>query len=66
MLGPLATAYCRWLHERRAVHPDAKLYFLARDMYLMRAVYAALYPDEETEYLRVSRRSLAPAFFGGG
>ena len=66
VLGPLATAYCRWLHERRAVHPDAKLYFLARDMYLMRAVYAALYPDEETEYLRVSRRSLAPAFLAAG
>ena len=66
VLGPLATAYCRWLHERRAAHPDAKLYFLARDMYLMRAVYAALYPDEETEYLRVSRRSLAPAFLAAG
>lgn len=66
MLGPLATAYCRWLHERRAARPDAKLYFLARDMYLMRAVYAALYPDEETEYLRVSRRSLAPAFLAAG
>lgn len=66
VLGPLATAYCRWLHERRAAHPGAKLYFLARDMYLMRAVYAALYPDEETEYLRVSRRSLAPAFLAAG
>ena len=32
----------------------------------MRAVYAALYPDEETEYLRVSRRSLAPAFLAAG
>ena len=66
VLGPLATAYCRWLHERRAAHPGAKLYFLARDMYLMCAVYAALYPDEETEYLRVSRRSLAPAFLAAG
>ncbi len=66
VLGPLATAYCRWLHERRAAHPDAKLYFLARDMYLMRAVYAALYPDEETEYLRVSRRSLAQRFWRRG
>lgn len=66
VLGPLATAYCRWLHERRAAHPDAKLYFLARDMYLMRAVYAALYPDEETEYLRVSRRSLARRFWRRG
>ena len=60
VLGPLATAYCRWLHERRAAHPGAKLYFLARDMYLMRQVYALLYPQEQTAYLQVSRRSLCP------
>ena len=42
--------------------PEARLYFLARDMYLMRDVYHTLYPQEETGYLQVSRRSLAPAF----
>ncbi|WP_455502245.1 HAD family hydrolase [Gemmiger sp.] len=66
VLGPLAAAFCRWLHDRRAVRPQARLYFLARDMYLMRDVYHTLYPDEETEYLRVSRRSLAPAFLAAG
>ena len=62
VLGPLAVAFCQWLHARRAMHPEARLYFLARDMYLMRDVYHTLYPDEETRYLQVSRRSLAPAF----
>ena len=39
VLGPLAVAFCKWLHDRRAAHPAAGLYFLARDMYLMREVY---------------------------
>ena len=45
---------------------QARLYFLARDMYLMRDVYHTLYPQEETGYLQVSRRSLAPAFLAAG
>ena len=60
VLGPLAAAFCQWLHARRAARPEARLYFLARDMYLMRDVYHTLYPQEETGYLQVSRRSLCP------
>ncbi len=60
VLGPLAVAYCRWLHAQARQHPGAKLFFLARDMYLMRRVYALLYPGETTFYLQVSRRSLCP------
>lgn len=66
VLGPLAVAFCKWLHDRRAARPAAGLYFLARDMYLMREVYGLLYPEEKTEYLQVSRRSLAPAFLAAG
>ena len=66
VLGPLAAAFCQWLHARRAARPEARRYFLARDMYLMRDVYHTLYPQEETGYLQVSRRSLAPAFLAAG
>ena len=66
VLGPLAAAFCQWLHARRAARPEARLYFLARDMYLMRDVYHTLYPQEETGYLQVSRRSLAPRFWRRG
>ena len=59
-LGPLAVAYCQWLHAQAQQHPGAKLYFLARDMYLMRQVYELLHPGETTHYLQVSRRSLCP------
>ena len=60
VLGPLAVAYCQWLHAQAQQHPGARLFFLARDMYLMRRVYALLYPGEATAYLQVSRRSLCP------
>lgn len=60
VLGPLAVGYCQWLHTRAQQHPGAKMFFLARDMYLMRQVYALLYPGEKTAYLQVSRRSLCP------
>ena len=59
-LGPMAVAYCQWLHAQSQQHPGAKLHFLARDMYLMRQVYALLYPGETPHYLQVSRRSLCP------
>ncbi len=65
-LGPLAVAYCQWLHTQAQQHPGAKIHFLARDMYLMRQVYALLYPQEQTAYLQVSRRSLCPLLLAQG
>ncbi len=65
-LGPLAVAYCQWLHAQAERHPGAKIHFLARDMYLMRQVYALLYPQEQTAYLQVSRRSLCPLLLAQG
>lgn len=66
VLGILAVSFCRWIHEERQKHPQGRLYFLARDMYLMRQIYADLYPEEKTYYLEVSRRSLCPALLAQG
>lgn len=60
VLGALEIAFCRWIHEQRQRNPGGRVYFLARDMYLTRAIYHCLYPEEETAYLEVSRRSLCP------
>ena len=59
VIGPLLTAFAVWLHEGQK-DSGGQLVFLARDMYLVRRIYTELY-GEETEYLRVSRRSLCPA-----
>lgn len=66
VLGPLEIGFCRWLHQRRLQHPEARIFFLARDMYLTREIYGMLYPEETTEYLQVSRRSLCPALLAEG
>lgn len=59
-LGPLAVALLPMAACLGTAVPNAKIYFLARDMYLMRQVYELLYPQEQTAYLQVSRRSLCP------
>lgn len=61
LLGPLLVPFCRWLHDRCTSGKGGRLFFLARDMHLAREIYALLYPNEETYYLQVSRRSLCPA-----
>lgn len=59
LIGPLLTSFAVWLHDTYG-NSGNRLMFLARDMYLVRQIYRELY-GEETEYLRVSRRSLCPA-----
>lgn len=59
VVGPLLTAFAAWLHDMPA-NQGENLLFLARDMYLVRKIYAVLY-GAEGGYLRVSRRSLCPA-----
>ena len=66
-LGPLVTAFARWIGEQRQRCPQAPLLFLARDMELVYRVYRQLCPqDTHCGYLRVSRRSLCPALLAAG
>lgn len=60
VIGPLLTAFAVWLHETYGKDGTNRLVFLARDMYLVRQIYQELY-GQETDYLKVSRRSLCPA-----
>lgn len=59
VLGPLMVGFCQWLHSSTA-QCGGRLFFLARDMYLVQKAYRLLYPEEKTGYLEVSRRSLCP------
>lgn len=60
VIGPLLTAFAVWLHDNYGNDCSNRLMFLARDMYLVRQIYRELY-GQETDYLKVSRRSLCPA-----
>ena len=56
--GILLVGFCKWLHEQNQKEKN-KIFFLARDGYIIKKAYKILYPTEETSYLYVSRRSLA-------
>lgn len=60
VIGPLLTSFAIWLHETYDTNNANRLMFLARDMHLVRQIYKDLY-GKETDYLKVSRRSLCPA-----
>lgn len=57
VFGPLLISFCRWIHEKKREIGTKKLFFVARDGYLIRRAYQALYPQEETDYLLASRRA---------
>lgn len=57
-LGPLLYGFCVWLHEYKSRLGIDKFLFLSRDGQIMRAAYKIVYPEEDTEYVYASRRSL--------
>lgn len=66
VFGPLIYGFCKWLHGLFHVRGIEKVFFLAREGYLFKAVYEKMYPDETIplNYLYVSRKSLlAPTYW---
>ncbi len=59
-LGKLLYGYVHWIHDETVKRDIHKLFFFARDGYIMKQAYEACFKDEEIEvrYLEVSRRSL--------
>jgi len=61
LLGPLIYGYCTNLHglpERKG----RKIWFAARDMFLFVKAYRILYPEDDFEYIYLSRKSLRPIY----
>lgn len=57
--GILLYGLCNWIHNDIKKNKIDKIFFLSRDGYIIKKVYNILYPDEKTEYLYISRRSLS-------
>jgi len=62
-LGPLLFGFSEWLHEQKEQHNIEKLLFFSRDGEIMLKAYSILHPDENTQYVYVSRRSLLVPLF---
>lgn len=58
VIGPVIVDFCRWLNRDIEKNGIDQVFFLARDGYLVRKVYAKLYSEKKTKYLYVSRRAL--------
>lgn len=54
--GPVLFGFSKWLHN---MAKGRKVFFFARDGYLVQILYKNLYPNDENEYIYLSRRSLS-------
>lgn len=61
VLGPIVVSFCQWLHEKRKEYGFEKLFFMSRDMRLVYDVYCMLYPEDNSQYIFISRKSLNSA-----
>lgn len=57
-LGPLLVGFCQWLNSKRESEQLDKLLFFARDGFIMQKAYKILYPNEMSDYVYISRRSV--------
>lgn len=58
VVGPIILGFCQWVHDRYLYYGFDKLFFLARDMRFTYENYKILYPNDDIDYLCVSRKSL--------
>lgn len=54
--GPVLYGFIQWLHEAAK---NKKIFFFARDGYLVKKVYDQLFPDSQDDYIYLSRRALS-------
>lgn len=54
--GPVLYGFVNWLHDSVK---NQKIFFFARDGYLVKHVYDALFPDADDDYIYLSRRALS-------
>ncbi len=57
--GLFIVGYCHFIHEYCHNNKIEKLLFLSRDGEIIKCVYDMLYPNENTEYVLISRKAAA-------
>jgi len=62
-IGQIITAFCIWLEDKLSGKENEKLYFLSREGQFLQKAYQILFPEEQSEYLYVSRKSLHTLLF---
>ena len=54
--GPVLYGFVQWLHKQGG---QKKIFFFARDGYLVKKIYDAMYSEAEDDYVYLSRRALS-------
>lgn len=57
-LGPLLVGFCQWIVSECSKMGINKILFFARDGYIVQKAFNILYPDIDSHYVAISRRSV--------
>lgn len=57
IFGPLIFNFCIWLNKISKTHGSPKINFLMREGYTFKKVYDLLFPENESDLIRISRSS---------
>lgn len=58
VLGPLLYGFCKWLGEEIKKEQPDRIFFMARDGYIMLQAFKELFPNIPVDYVYASRRAL--------
>lgn len=64
VIGPFLVALCQWIHKQKNTEKLDQLWFVAREGYLIKNVYLALYPEDSEiiKYVRYNKNVLRLPF----
>lgn len=58
LIGPMMFEFCEWIHKQKEEKNLDKLLFVAREGYLIKKCYDILYPNDDTDYIRLNKNLL--------
>lgn len=58
LIGPMMFEFCEWIHKQKKEKKLDKLLFVAREGYLIKKCYDIMYPNDDTDYIRLNKNLL--------
>lgn len=58
VVGPFLFSFCHWIHLKKVEKHIDVLFFVAREGFLIKKIYDILFPNDETQYVRLNKNLL--------
>ena len=58
VIGPFLFSFCQWIHLKKIERQIDVLFFVAREGFLIKKIYDILYPNDNTNYVRLNKNLL--------